>query len=129
MPTVEIRPVRSARDLREFIGLPYRVHATSPRWVPPLRLERRLFLNKRLNAFFNHGEAQYFLALRGDRVVGRISAHVDHAYNTFHETDWGWFGFLELEDDPDALAALLDAAETWLRGRAATGWWARRTSR
>ncbi len=115
MSTVEIRPVRSRRDLREFIELPYRLHATSPRWVPPLRLERRLFLNRRLNAFFKHGEAEYFLAVRGDQVVGRLSAHVDHAYNRYHETSWGWFGFLEIEDDAEVLPPLLDAAEAWLR--------------
>jgi GNAT superfamily N-acetyltransferase len=117
MTTVEIRPVRSRRDLREFIELPYRLHATSPRWVPPLRLERRLFLNRRLNAFFKHGEAEYFLAVRGDRVVGRLSAHVDHAYNRYHDTSWGWFGFLEIEDDPEVLPPLLDAAEAWLRAK------------
>lgn len=115
--TVEIRPVRSRRDLREFIELPYRVHANHPRWVPPLRLERRLFLNRRLNAFFNHGEAEYFLARRDGRVVGRLSAHVDHAYNAYHSSRWGWFGFLELEDDEAVLPPLLDAAETWLRER------------
>jgi len=47
--------------------------------VPPLKLERRLFLNRRLNAFFSHGEAEYFLAWRAGRAAGRISAHVDHA--------------------------------------------------
>lgn len=117
MSTVEIRPVRSRRDLREFVELPYRLHATSPRWVPPLRIERRLFLNRKLNAFFKHGEAEYFLAVRGDRVVGRLSAHVDHAYNRYHDTQWGWFGFLEIEDDPEVLPPLLDAAEAWLRGK------------
>lgn len=117
MSTVEIRPVRSRRDLREFVELPYRLHATSPRWVPPLRLERRLFLSRRLNAFFKHGDAEYLLAVRGDRVVGRLSAHVDHAYNRYHDTSWGWFGFLEIEDDPEVLPALLDAAEAWLRGK------------
>ena len=115
--TVEIRPVRSRRDLREFIELPYRVHANHPRWVPPLRLERRLFLNRRLNAFFNHGEAEYFLASRGGRVVGRITAHIDSAYNAYHSSRGGWFGFLELEDDDEILPPLLDAAEAWLRAR------------
>jgi len=115
MPTVEIRPVRSRRDLREFIELPYRVHATSPRWVPPLRLERRLFLNRKLNAYFKHGEAAYLLAWRDGRVVGRISAQVDHAYNRYHDSAWGWFGFLELEDGDGILEPLLDAAEAWLR--------------
>ncbi len=117
MATVEIRPVRSRRDLREFIELPYRLHATSPQWVPPLRLERRLFLNRRLNAYFNHAEAEYFIAERAGRVVGRLSAHVDFAYNRYHASRWGWFGFVELEDDPDILPPLLDAAERWLRGR------------
>lgn len=115
MPTVEIRPVRSRRDLREFIELPYRVHATSPRWVPPLRLERRLFLNRKLNAYFKHGDAEYFLARRDGRVVGRISAQVDHAYNRYHESAWGWFGFLEFEDGEGILEPLLDAAERWLQ--------------
>ena len=103
--------------MREFIELPFRVHANAPQWVPPLRLERRLFLNRRVNAFFTHGDAQLFLALRDGRVVGRISAQIDHAYNAHHDVAWGWFGFLELEDDPELMPALLDAAEGWLRER------------
>jgi GNAT superfamily N-acetyltransferase len=85
--------------------------------VPPLRLERRLFLSRRMNAFFGHGEAEYFLARRDGRVAGRISAHVNHAFNDHHGRRWGWFGFLEFEDDPDVLAALLDAASAWHRER------------
>jgi hypothetical protein len=114
---LEVREVSSRRDLREFIDLPYRLHANAPQWAPPKKIERRLYLNKRFNAFFNHGEAQLFLARRDGRVVGRISAHVDHAYNTFHDARWGWFGFFELEDDPEAARALLDAAEEWLAAR------------
>src|SRR3954452_6109153 len=81
--SVDVRPVRSRRDRREFVELPYRLHSSSPQWIPPLRLERRLFLSPRLNAFFKHGEAELFLACRGGRVVGRISAQVDRAYNAF----------------------------------------------
>jgi hypothetical protein len=111
---IEVRPVRSWSDLRAFIDLPYRLHAGTP-WVPPLRLERWLYLNRRLNAYFTHGRAQYFLARRDGRVVGRISAQVDHAYNAFHDNRTGMFGFLELEEDPAILSALLDAARGWLR--------------
>ncbi len=120
---VEVRAVSGRDDLRYFIDLPFRLHANHPQWVPPLKVERRLFLSRRMNAFFRHGEAQYFLARRtgsnGSRPwpVGRISAHVDHAYNDFHKAKWGWFGFLELEDDPEAAHALLGAAEGWLRAR------------
>lgn len=114
---MSVRPVRGRRDLREFVELPYRLHSTSPVWVPPLRLERRLFLSRRLNPFFTHGDAQLLLAERDGRVVGRLSAHYDEAFNAFHGNRWGMFGFLELEDDPEILPALLDAAAIWLRGR------------
>jgi hypothetical protein len=115
--SVEVSEVSGGRDLRRFIELPYRLHANHPLWVPPLRLERRLFLNRRLNAFFSHGEAAYFLAREDGRVVGRVSAQINHAFNEHQDKRWGWFGFLELEDDPRVARALLDAAAGWLGAR------------
>lgn len=115
--SVEVSPVSSRKELREFIELPFRLHANGTPWVPPLKLERRLFLNPRFNAFFKRGEAELFLARRDGRVVGRISAQIDRAFNDFHKNAWGMFGFIEFEEDPEALAALLDAAAGWLAGR------------
>ncbi len=112
-----VRPVRGLRDLRKFIDLPFRLHSTSPVWVPPLRLERYAFLSRRLNAYFKHGDAQLFLAERDGVPVGRISAQYDDAFNAYHDNRWGMFGFLELADEPDVLPALLQAAEAWLRAR------------
>jgi GNAT superfamily N-acetyltransferase len=116
--------VSSRGDLRRFIDLPFRLHANRPQWVPPLKLERRIFLSRRMNSFFNHGEAEYFLAWRTESAdgasvqpVGRISAHIDHAYNEYHDAKWGWFGFLEFEEDPEVLHALLAEAAEWLRAR------------
>src|SRR4051794_30100147 len=108
--TVTVRPVAGRRDIREFIELPFRLHATSPNWIPPLRLERHAFLSRRFNAFFEHGAAQLFLAERGGRVVGRISAQVDDRFNDYRGTKQGGFGFLEMEDDPEVLRALLASA-------------------
>ncbi|MGN6557040.1 MAG: GNAT family N-acetyltransferase [Solirubrobacterales bacterium] len=113
---MEIRTVRGVRPLKRFVDLPYRLHAGTP-WVPPLKLERMAFLSRKLNPYFKHGEAEYFLAWRDGRVVGRISAQIDHAFNEFHQSRWGMFGFLELEDDQEVMTALLGAAEDWLRAR------------
>ena len=113
-----VQPVASRRDLREFLELPYRLHSSSEVWVPPLRIERRLFLNRRLNAFFKHGKAQEFIARRDGRVIGRITAQFDESFNEFHDNRWGMFGFLEFEDDPDVVPALLEAAKR--RGCATT---------
>jgi GNAT superfamily N-acetyltransferase len=112
--SIDVSAVRGPRDLREFVALPYRLHAGTP-WIPPLRLERYAFLTRRLNAFFTHGTAEYFLARRDGRVVGRATAHIDFAFNAHHGSRWGMFGFLELEDDVEILQGLLAAAERWLR--------------
>ncbi|MFL5824771.1 MAG: hypothetical protein ACJ764_15175 [Solirubrobacteraceae bacterium] len=112
----EVMPVQGLRDLRAFVSLPYRLHAGTP-WIPPLRLERYLFLSRRLNPYFTHGEAEYFLARRGGRIVGRISAQIDHAFNEYHKSRSGMFGFLEFEEDEGVVRALLDAAALWLAER------------
>jgi GNAT superfamily N-acetyltransferase len=115
--SVEVTAVKGGRDLRALVDLPFRLNANHPLWVTPLKLERRIFLSRRLNVFFSHGEAEYFLARRGGRVVGSITAHVNHAFNEARDKRWGWFGFLEFEDDQEVLDALLDAAATWLKSR------------
>jgi hypothetical protein len=117
--SVDVRAVSSSRDLREFIELPYRLHSTSPQWVPPLRLERRMFHSRRMNAYFKHAGAQEFVARRDGRVVGRISAQVDGAYDAQQGPGTGMFGFLEMEYDAEVTRALVDTAQAWLaeRGR------------
>jgi GNAT superfamily N-acetyltransferase len=114
---LEVRPVAGRRDLATFIRLPWQLYRDSPNWVPPLISERRRHLDKRRNPFFQHSEAEYFLASRGEQAVGRITAHVDRRFNDFQDNRWGLFGFFECENDPDVAAALLDTAESWLRRR------------
>jgi GNAT superfamily N-acetyltransferase len=113
---IHVKPVQGFRDLRQFVELPFRLHVGTP-WIPPLKLERYQFLTRKLNAFFKHGEAEYFLARRNGKVVGRITAQIDSAYNEFHHTNTGMFGFLEFEEDVEIVRALVSAAEQWLRDR------------
>lgn len=117
--SLEVRPVATKRDLKRFIKLPWRLYRNEPNWVPPLIPERRKFLDRDKNPFFEHADAEFFLAWRDGEPVGRISAHVDRNFNEFQGNDWGLFGFFEAEDDPVIARALLEAAEAWLseRGR------------
>jgi GNAT superfamily N-acetyltransferase len=114
--SIQVSAVKGFGELRAFVDLPFRLHTGTP-WIPPLKIERYAFLTRKLNAFFTHGEAEYFLARRDGRVVGRITAQVDRAYNDYHQSQAGMFGFLEFEDDVEIVRALLDAAERWLRAR------------
>ena len=61
---VEVRPVQSKRELREFIQLPWRLYRGSANWVPPLISERKRHLDCSRNPFFEHAEAEYYLAWR-----------------------------------------------------------------
>src|SRR3954470_17222178 len=114
---VEIRSVSSRQDLKRFIKLPFRLYKDQPNWVPPLIYERKRHLDRKKNPFFEHAEAEYFLAWRDGEVVGRISAHIDRRLNEFQDNDWGLFGFFECEDDQEIANALFDAATDWNRER------------
>src|SRR3954451_18795141 len=92
---VEVRPVRSRRDLMRVIKLPYRLYKGQPNWVPPLIYERQKHLDREKNPFFEHAEAEYFLAERDGEVVGRISAHIVHRLNEVQDNEWVLFGFFE----------------------------------
>jgi len=114
---LSVRPVASKGDLKRFIELPYRLRRADPQWVPPLRFERRQFLDRSRNPWFEHAEAELFLCEREGVVVGRISAQVDARWDEFQGGNDGMFGFVELENDPEVVRALLDAASGWLRER------------
>src|SRR5947207_1121416 len=114
---VEVRPVRGRRELTTFIRLPWQLYADSPSWVPPLLSERRRHLDRTRNPFFEHADAEYFLAWRGGVPVGRITAHVDHRFNEFQDNRWGMFGFFESAPEPEIAEALLGVAAGWLRER------------
>ncbi|HYQ13853.1 MAG TPA: hypothetical protein VEP94_10475 [Solirubrobacterales bacterium] len=116
MPSVTVRPVSGKRDLNEFIRVPFRLHGGTP-WVPPLIMERKEFLDREKNPFFDHAEAEYFLAERDGEPVGRITAHVDERWTQFQGGNDGMFGFFESENDPETATALVEAATGWLRAR------------
>ncbi len=118
---VTIRPVTTKADRKAFVELPYRLYASDPNWVPPLRSDAYELLTPGKNPWYEHGEQQLFLAERGGKVVGRISAHIDSlATGQPPEQgmgpgvgNWGMFD----GEDPEVFAALIATAEDWLRGK------------
>jgi GNAT superfamily N-acetyltransferase len=113
---VEVRPVSGRGELTKFIKLPFRLHDGTV-WVPPLVTERRRFLNRDKNPFFEHAEAEYFIAWRDGEPVGRISAQIDQRWDQFQGGRDGMFGFFESEEDAEVATALMEAASAWVRER------------
>jgi GNAT superfamily N-acetyltransferase len=114
MAGLTIRPVKTKRDLKRFVKVPFSLHRDQPQWVAPLIFERLQFLDRSRNPFFEHAEAEYFLAERDGEPVGRITAQVDGRWDEYQGGSDGMFGFFETADDPAIAAALLDTASEWV---------------
>ncbi len=114
--SIEVRPIQLPKDAGTFLDVWWRIYAGDPHWVPPLRYERKAFLDPAKNPYFKVGTVQCFLAYRDGKPVGTISAQVDHGYQRI-EDKVGFFGFFEFPDDHAVAKALLEAALDWLRGQ------------
>ena len=114
---IDVRAVRGKADLAAFVDFPYELYPSASNWVPPLKMDIKDQLSVKKNPWFDHAEAEFFLARRAGRVVGRISAHIDHNFNEFQGNDWGLFGWFECIDDQSVAEALYDAAGAWLKER------------
>jgi hypothetical protein len=88
------------------VAFPYDLHRDDPLFSPPLRRDVRAMLSRERNPFFERAEAEYFLARRDGRVVGRVAAIHNRAHNEFHADRTGFSGFFECADDLDAARVL-----------------------
>ena len=119
MNDIKIRTVATKQDRKAFVDFAWAVYKDDKAWVPPLKDEVHGLLDPRKNPWFGHGRAALFLAERGGRVVGRISAQVDDLVQTHMEAGLGQWGMFEAVDGETA-AALIAHAEQWLRDEGMT---------
>jgi GNAT superfamily N-acetyltransferase len=114
---IRVVPVESRAQLKVFIDLPWSIYRDDPNWVPPLKSDVRKAFDPEKHPFHQHSEAQPFLALRGDRPVGRICAIRNRNHEAFHEEPVGFFGWFECIEDPRVSRALFDRVAEWLGAR------------
>lgn len=117
MSTLAIRPVKTAADTNQFIRFLWTIYEGNPHWVPPLWMDRRKLMDRKKNPFYQHADAEFYLAEREGVVVGRIAAIVNHNHNKEHKDKVGFFGFFECINDRSVAHALLDKAAEFLRQR------------
>ncbi len=116
-PGIRVEPVRSDRDRKEFIELPFRLYRDDPNWVPPLRRDARELIDPARHPFHQHAAVELFLARKGDDIVGRIAAIRNELQLEVHRDRTGFFGLFECIRDEAVARALLDTAKDWLLSR------------
>ena len=115
--SVSIRPVTTKREMKEFICFNYELYKDSPYAVPELYNDVRDTLDPEKNAAYEFCEAQPFIALRDDKVVGRIVAIINHKANDAWNRKCVRFGWVDFIDDKEVVDALFAAVEQWGRER------------
>ena len=115
MKPLVIKPVENIEERKAFLSFPWKVYKDDPYWVPPIFSERVHFTDPEKNPFFEKNEAQLYMALRGEEIVGTIAAFTNRRHNEHQNENVGFFGFFEVLEDFEAAEALLKTAENWVR--------------
>ncbi len=117
MLTIEKIDTTSKNQVRRFVKLPFRLYAKHPQWVPPLFADADLQLNKKKHPFYEHSDADFFIARGDGRDVGRIAVIENRAFNQYHQTRQAQFYLFDCENDQMIANALFEKAFEWARAR------------
>jgi len=116
---VEIEKVDTTNknQVRRFIRIPFRLYVNHPQWVPPLLIDAQLYLNRQKHPFFEHSDADFFIAHRDGQDVGRIAVLENRRFNQYHSSRQAQFYFFDCEDDQEIASALFERVFEWAGGR------------
>jgi len=117
---IEIREVRSRRELKTFLRFPWKIYERDPHWVPPLLKEQAFHFSPK-NPFLKHAEIVPFVALKEGIVAGRIAAIVDRNYIDYQREKVGFFGFFECIRDITVAQTLLEHVKNQVRNKGMEG--------
>jgi len=110
---IEIREVKSKRDLKEFVMFPFDLYRNNPCWIPPMISDEIETFNPKKNPAYEHCQASLWLAYSGDKVVGRIAGIIHN--QEAEEERIGRFGWIDFIDDPNVSAKLISTVEDWIK--------------
>ncbi len=113
MTTIQLVDTNNKSQVKQFVEFYYDLYKDCPQWVPPLFIDAYLPLNRKKHPFFEYSDADFFLALRDGKVVGRICAGENKRFNDYHKTRKAQFYFFDCVDDLDVAKALFEAAFNW----------------
>ena len=113
MSSVQIKRVETKKDLKDFIEFHYDLYEGDPYDAPNLYSDELNTLSRDKNAAFDFCEAEYFLALKEGKVVGRVAAIINHKANEKWEKKDVRFGWIDFIDDIEVSNALLKAVEDY----------------
>src|SRR5512141_1774082 len=117
MLTIDKVDTQQKAQVRRFVNLPYRLYAKCPQWVPPLLVDANMQLDRKKHPFYEHSDADFFIASRDGHDVGHIAALENRRFNEYHHTHQAQFYLFECENDQQAAEALFHQVIEWAKAR------------
>lgn len=118
--SVEIKKVTTKSELKRFIRFNYEFYKDNPYSVPDLYDDMLNTFSPKKNAAFEFCEADYFLALRDGKIVGRVAAIINRRANETWNRKTVRFGWIDFIDDMEVSTALIDTVKQWGKERGMT---------
>lgn len=118
--SVEIKKVTTKSELKRFIRFNYEFYKDNPYSVPDLYDDMLNTFSPKKNAAFEFCEADYFLALRDGKIVGRVAAIINRRANEMWNRKTVRFGWIDFIDDMEVSTALIDTVKQWGKERGMT---------
>ncbi len=117
MLTIEKVDTRNRKQVKRFLNVPFRLYGGHPQWVPPLLVDTSMQLNRQKHPFYEHSDADFFIAVRDGRDIGRIAALENRPFNRYHNTRQAQFYLFDCDDDQEATHSLFEQVFNWAHGR------------
>ncbi len=116
---ITIRKLNSldAKDVKQWIELPYRIYENEPLWAPQLESDARFQMSQEKNPFYLYGHADFFIAEKDGVPAGRIALLDNHRLNNWRKERTAFFYLFESIDSFDVAEALFERAYEWARMR------------
>ncbi len=105
------------KQVNQFIQFHFDLYKDCPQWVPPFKVDWRNMMDRKKHPYYEHSDADFFLAMRDGKVVGRITAMENKPFNQYHHTKDGEFYFFDSIDDQEVANALFNAVFEWAKAR------------
>jgi hypothetical protein len=113
--TINLREIKSKKDLKSFIYLPEKLHQSQENWVHPLYPDEWTYFNPEKNRAFGYSDTLMLLAEKDRQPVGRVMGIINRRYNEVRGEATARFGYLESIEDQEVVHALLSRVEQWAK--------------
>ncbi len=109
--------LNSKKEIERFVRFPFKLYAGHPQWVPPFIVDVKTMMNPGKHPYYEHSDAEFFIAEKEGDVLGRIAALENKPFNRYHNAKDAEFYLFECENDQEVANALFDTVFDWARAR------------